>query len=568
MNLLLRLLQAFQCFLIDHGQTPSDRRSNHFLSAIGCHSRAHLHGHTLYEHLCGTREILSKWKQPEWILYAGLFHAVYQDQVLQPRDVHYDYRRALRGVIGTKAERLVYLNAQFTDFDLSEVIDAYKGGVHKQFKNSTEIDMQCIFSILIIRLASRMEDAAPWGAPPSEWISSIFGYVSQLEVFSTEPFPFSRDLVKLSEEDERLLISDYEAGLRSFEKDLPTAAHYFLNCASKCPFLAELWIWLSFIAALQGDTASANELAGKAIEVSDRWPIIWDRRLHPEEWLLTARCLATMKDWNAQPSRSISKILRNVCDHSNHWLIEPAETALVLSELDRSDCIRLLSYFALPALDPEELMVNRYPSLGHNNAHQNLGFLIAERLEGSIDAIRSEVSSLPNGAFLNSYRIAKGKGREDRFPFYRSGHRYPTAFSFCPALGRIIDSSSEVMRSGLGYIEVVKMFPRTYLAPHKEISNVFLLVVVPIVLADGDAGIDFESATVTFEMGKAVVFDPTAMHEEWNDSDQECIYIALSVWHPVISRMERQVIEAVSRTVDRQAERISRERSMDDFYIH
>lgn len=72
----------------------------------------HLNG-DLLSHLLGIFQILEEWGSPEFLCYAGLFHAVYGTFAYQNPVVGTNARKEIVGIIGEKAETLVYLYGQF-----------------------------------------------------------------------------------------------------------------------------------------------------------------------------------------------------------------------------------------------------------------------------------------------------------------------------------------------------------------------------------------------------------------------------------------------------------------------
>lgn len=72
----------------------------------------HLNG-DLLSHLLETFQILEEWGSPEFLCYAGLFHAVYGTFAYQNPVVGTNARKEIVEIIGEKAETLVYLYGQF-----------------------------------------------------------------------------------------------------------------------------------------------------------------------------------------------------------------------------------------------------------------------------------------------------------------------------------------------------------------------------------------------------------------------------------------------------------------------
>ena len=78
------------------------------LIALGAPDVAFSH-RNLLQHFRGTYELLKSWDQNEALCMAGLFHSVYLTRFFTSHDPNEVNRKAIRDIIGTEAERLVYL---------------------------------------------------------------------------------------------------------------------------------------------------------------------------------------------------------------------------------------------------------------------------------------------------------------------------------------------------------------------------------------------------------------------------------------------------------------------------
>jgi hypothetical protein len=76
-----------------------------FLFDKNCHNIKHSHSNFL-NHLVGTFNILKKWKQPEHLCIAGMFHNIYGNQYFNP-NLNIT-REQIKNLIGEAAENLVY----------------------------------------------------------------------------------------------------------------------------------------------------------------------------------------------------------------------------------------------------------------------------------------------------------------------------------------------------------------------------------------------------------------------------------------------------------------------------
>ena len=78
------------------------------LTQLGAARVSHKNG-TLLQHLEGTWSLLRDWGNPEAICLAGLYHSVYGTGGFEQQSVPLEERPRIAGLIGTEAERLVYL---------------------------------------------------------------------------------------------------------------------------------------------------------------------------------------------------------------------------------------------------------------------------------------------------------------------------------------------------------------------------------------------------------------------------------------------------------------------------
>jgi hypothetical protein len=66
-------------------------------------------GRTLFDHLCGTHELLREWGNRSDVCDAGLFHSIYGTRHFRHRAWPLDDRKTIVGLIGPEAEELAYL---------------------------------------------------------------------------------------------------------------------------------------------------------------------------------------------------------------------------------------------------------------------------------------------------------------------------------------------------------------------------------------------------------------------------------------------------------------------------
>ena len=77
-----------------------------FLKKLGTQETRHSGG-TLFDHLVGVSEILKNMDAPQYVQDAGLYHSIYGTDVFHHQTT--SDRGVVQGIIGEKAEHLVYL---------------------------------------------------------------------------------------------------------------------------------------------------------------------------------------------------------------------------------------------------------------------------------------------------------------------------------------------------------------------------------------------------------------------------------------------------------------------------
>lgn len=79
-----------------------------YLKSLGTDSVPHSTG-TLFDHLVGTAHLLFQWNNPASVCLAGMFHSIYGTKDFKINTLRYTERPHIQQLIGSDAERLVYL---------------------------------------------------------------------------------------------------------------------------------------------------------------------------------------------------------------------------------------------------------------------------------------------------------------------------------------------------------------------------------------------------------------------------------------------------------------------------
>jgi aspartate beta-hydroxylase len=132
----------------------------------------------------------------------------------------------------------------------------------------------------------------------------------------------------------------------------------------------------------------------------------------------------------------------------------------------------------------------------------------------------------------------------DAFFFYRHGARFDENHARCPdtsavlesiELCRIADQAPEICFSVLG--------PGTQIMPHYGVSNVRLVMHLPLQVPSDCALNLLGAGEHQWEEGKLVMFDDTFEHEAWNRSHSPRIILLMDCWNPHLTVPEKTAVK-------------------------
>lgn len=188
----------------------------------------------------------------------------------------------------------------------------------------------------------------------------------------------------------------------------------------------------------------------------------------------------------------------------------------------------------------------------------------ARRLEEAFADVRSDALrvldedrkfqsflDLPPGAHAGNYVGGEGAAPAwDAFFFYRHGKRFDQHHERCPDtsallesidLCRIADQAPEICFSVLA--------PGTHLMPHYGVTNVRLVMHLPLVVPADCALNVLGAGEHHWQEGRPMMFDDTFRHEAWNRSSSERIILLMDCWNPRLTEVERLALSRLIETI-------------------
>jgi aspartyl/asparaginyl beta-hydroxylase (cupin superfamily) len=140
--------------------------------------------------------------------------------------------------------------------------------------------------------------------------------------------------------------------------------------------------------------------------------------------------------------------------------------------------------------------------------------------------------------------------RWSAFHLYKMGRRVEENASRCPKTMAVLAGVPQPRQAGRTPAAMFSLLkPRTRIPPHTGVTNVRLVVHLPLIVPPG-CGFRVGNQTREWVPGKAWVFDDTIEHEAWNGSDQPRVVFIFDVWHPHLSAAERDLLGALSEGLD------------------
>jgi aspartate beta-hydroxylase len=167
------------------------------------------------------------------------------------------------------------------------------------------------------------------------------------------------------------------------------------------------------------------------------------------------------------------------------------------------------------------------------------------------DAVLPEFISLPKGRSMEQY--LGGESAEpswQAFFFYRHGKRHEDNHERCPQTSALLESIDLCRIDGQApEICFSLLRPQTIIKPHFGVTNVRLVMHLPLVVPEGCALNVVGLEERAWREGELLLFDDTYQHEAWNHSDRTRIILLMDCWNPHLTAVERlackQLIELI-----------------------
>ena len=178
-----------------------------------------------------------------------------------------------------------------------------------------------------------------------------------------------------------------------------------------------------------------------------------------------------------------------------------------------------------------------------------------DAIESETDAIRDEFLGVleaedgftpyityPEGVPLNQWAELNNSPRWSAFHLHKMGKRVDENARKCPRTMAAIAHAPQPDLPGRTPSAMFSLLkPRTRIPPHTGVTNVRLVVHLPLIVPEG-CSFRVGNDVRQWIPGKAWVFDDTIEHEATNDSDKLRVVLIFDIWHPHLTAAERVLL--------------------------
>jgi aspartyl/asparaginyl beta-hydroxylase (cupin superfamily)/Flp pilus assembly protein TadD len=136
--------------------------------------------------------------------------------------------------------------------------------------------------------------------------------------------------------------------------------------------------------------------------------------------------------------------------------------------------------------------------------------------------------------------------------FWKSGQLIEEHAERCPRTFEALSENAPMCivpnRAPVTFFSALK--PHTQIAAHYGATNSRLTVHMPLIIPP-DCALRVGGETHVWKPGELVMFDDTILHEAWNNSDHLRVVLIFDVWHPMLSKLERELVrETITGILD------------------
>lgn len=136
------------------------------------------------------------------------------------------------------------------------------------------------------------------------------------------------------------------------------------------------------------------------------------------------------------------------------------------------------------------------------------------------------------------------------FFLYRHGQRFDANHERAPRTSAVLESIELCrIRDEAPEILFSVLRPGSHIKPHHGVSNVRLVMHLPLVVPPGCALRVVDHGDHEWQEGRLMMFDDTYLHEAWNRSDRTRLILLMDCWNPHLAPEERSAVKVIVETI-------------------
>ncbi len=200
-----------------------------------------------------------------------------------------------------------------------------------------------------------------------------------------------------------------------------------------------------------------------------------------------------------------------------------------------------------------------YPGLVEREFHPRRLFPWIEQLEAATTDIAAELETVmaaeraelvpyiqySDHQPLDQWRPLNKSSDWTAIHLLQNGRRIDANAKHCPRTMALLADFGQPAVRGAGPNAMFSLLaPNTVIPPHVGVNNARLVCHLALIVPDG-CWFRVGAETRRWRPGEAFVFDDTIEHEAANPSDRLRVVFIFDVWHPDLSEVEREAVQAL-----------------------
>ena len=200
-----------------------------------------------------------------------------------------------------------------------------------------------------------------------------------------------------------------------------------------------------------------------------------------------------------------------------------------------------------------------FPAISEREFHPRSAFPWLDDLEAATETIAAELAAAMSAERaelvpyiqyadhmpLDQWRALNHSPDWTAIHLLNRGSEVQANARHCPETMRLLSGFPQPHIAGAGPNAMFSLLaPNTAIPAHVGVNNTRLVCHLPLIVPPG-CWFRVGAETITWERGKAFVFDDTIEHEAANPTDELRVVFIFDIWHPDLSEVERDAVKCL-----------------------